>query len=86
MCMSIVFVFSSVCVCVFEYLCVRFSYLISFIKLQKLSFVSETTMRACVFLLLHAFYCLVIVVGLYCTALLCVVTVVVVTVAVVGQS
>lgn len=40
------------------------------------------------FLLLHAFYCLVIVVGLYCTALLCVVPVVVVAVAVavVGQS
>lgn len=75
-------------VCVFEYLCVRFSYLISFIKLQKLSFVSETTMRACDFLLLHAFYCLVIVVGLYCTALLCVVTVVVAVAvaAVVGQS
>lgn len=76
--------FFSICVCVFEYLCVRFNFIHQTTKIVSRECV--TTMRARVFLfLLHAFYCLVIVVGLYCTALLCVV-VVAVAVAVVGQS
>lgn len=77
---------SSVYVCVCLNICA--SVLIFHSSNYKNCLSCVTTMRARVFLfLLHAFYCLVIVVGLYCTALLCVVVfVVAVAVAVVGQS